>query len=187
FIIGAMVAFILFNAQSKRVIKKFKNPNSVSKVFIKFAILDLIIALIIMAIFSYLIPLGIWTFGEKEILPTEKVIFETEVSAFSGETYLKTKKVDDNELYYVNTGKDGKIEERIVNKNNVDIIEATRIDGAKYKEVLIYDFKRLKGSSIVHKLVNDMFANIYIQDSEATFKEKRTVISLPKGYKVEEY
>lgn len=183
--VGATIAFILFNGQSKRIKKKFKNPNSSRKVFIKFAILDLIIALFFMFIFSYLIPLGIWTFGRKEVLPTEKIIFETAISPFSDETYIKVKKVDNNELYHINLGTKDKVEEKIINKNNLEIVEATRVDGAKYREALIYDFKRLKGDTIIHTLVNDMFANIYMQDKDGTFLEKKIRIYLPKGYKIE--
>lgn len=185
FIVASVFMFFLFHKQSKKV-KKFKdNSKNISKMLLKFALIDLVMGIFIMAFVSYVIPLTIWLVGEKAVLPTEMITMEKSLAPLSKDVYMKVKETDGGEVYTINLGAIDNIDEKVISKSRVSIEEVKKASMAEYRESFVYDFKRLKRENFITTQVNDMFGNINLQSKDGTFIEKKVTIALPRGYKTE--
>lgn len=185
FIVASVFMFFLFHKQSKKVKKIKDNPKNISKMLLKFALIDLLMGIFIMAFISYLIPLTIWLVGEKAVMPTEMITMEKSLAPLSKDIYMKIEETDGGELYTINLGTIDNVDEKVISKSRVSIEEVKKPSMAQYREAFVYDFKRLKRENFITKQVNDIFANINLQSKDGTFIEKKVIIALPRGYKTE--
>ena len=185
FIVASVFMFFLFHKQSKKVKKIKDNPKNISKMLLKFALIDLVMGIFIMAFISYLIPLTIWLVGEKAVMPTEMITMEKTLAPLSKDIYMKVEETDGGEPYTINLGTIDNVDEKVISKSRVSIEEVKKPSMAQYREAFVYDFKRLKRENFITKQVNDIFANINLQSKDGTFIEKKVTIALPRGYKTE--
>lgn len=179
-IVGFIVASIIFNKQSKAMMKKKKSAMDGEKVRIslgKFILGDILIGVIIMVIVSFLIPLAIWTTGRKELREVEMITLENEIKPFQDGSYIKEEKNDNGEVFIISEKGNKNDYERYYSKDKVQVIKGAK--SGKFQEVLLYKIECLDGSNIINRLVNDTFANIYMESSEAQFIKKKVKIYVP--------
>lgn len=179
-IVGFIVASIIFNKQSKSMMKKKKSTMDGEKVRIslgKFILGDILIGAIIMVIISFLIPLAIWTTGGKELREVEMITLENEIKPFKDGSYIKEEKNDNGEVFIISEKGNKNDYERYYSKDKVQVIKGAK--SGKFQEVLLYKIECLDNSNIINRLVNDTFANIYMESSEAQFIKKKVKIYVP--------
>lgn len=179
-IVGFIVASIIFNKQSKSMMKKKKSAMDGEKVRIslgKFILGDILIGAIIMVIVSFLIPLAIWTTGDKELREVEMITLENEIKPFKDGSYIKEEKNDNGEVFIISEKGNKNDYERYYSKDKVEVIKGAK--SGKFQEVLLYKIECLDNSNIINRLVNDTFANIYMESSEAQFIKKKVKIYVP--------
>jgi len=179
-IVGFIVASIIFNKQSKSMMKKKKSAMDGEKVRIslgKFILGDILIGAIIMVIVSFLIPLAIWTTGSKELREVEMITLENEIKPFQDGSYIKEEKNDNGEVFIISEKGNKNDYERYYSRDKVEVIKGAK--SGKFQEVLLYKIECLDSSNIINRLVNDTFANIYMESSEAQFIKKKVKIYVP--------
>ncbi len=179
-IVGFIVASIIFNKQSKSMMKKKKSAMDGEKVRIslgKFILGDILIGAIIMVIVSFLIPLAIWTTGSKELREVEMITLENEIKPFQDGSYIKEEKNDNGEVLIISEKGNKNDYERYYSRDKVEVIKGAK--SGKFQEVLLYKIECLDSSNIINRLVNDTFANIYMESSEAQFIKKKVKIYVP--------
>lgn len=172
FLFSLIIVVLLLNKQTK-LRPKTKNLS-------RFVVLDLIIGMVILGVVSGIIPYLMWTFSSKEIVETEMIVEEGQIKPIEKEIYIKEKKIDDAEVYLINIGNGKDNDIKYVSKDRAVI----KIGDPEYQEVVIYNAKRIKGNGILTSQLNDMFANIYIKNKDAVYKDRKVNIYLPNGYKI---
>lgn len=172
FLFSLIVVVFLLNKQTK-LKPKTKNLS-------RFVVIDLIIGLVVLAMVSGGVPYLMWTFSSKEIVETEMIVEEGQIKPIDKDIYIKEKKIDSAEVYLINigSGKDNDI--KYASKDRAVI----KSGDPEYQEVIIYEAKRIKGDGILKSQLNDMFANIYIKNKDAVYKDRKINIYLPEGYKI---
>lgn len=172
FLFSLIIVVFLLNKQIK-LRPKTKNLS-------RFIVLDLAIGLVLLGIISGLIPYLMWTFASKEIVETEMIVEEGQLKPIENNIYIKEKKIDEAEVYLINIGNGKDNDIKYASKDRAVI----KSGDPEYQEVIIYNAKRIKGNGILTNQLNDMFANIYIKNKEAVYKERKINIYLPDGYKI---
>ncbi|MCI6277947.1 MAG: hypothetical protein MR639_14675 [Clostridium sp.] len=180
FITGFIVAWIMFHKQTRNIHKRTDNEVKIRTKLTKFIIVDLVLAFLIMITISFIIPYGIWLVGKKDFREVEMIVQENSLVPFEDGTYVKDESTDNGEIYVVNEKGNGKSKgyERYYSKEkNIQFIEDKK--NAKYEEINIYKIKCLKNSNPINKMVNDMFANVYMENRDGEFVEKVIKIYTP--------
>ena len=139
FFIGFIVAWIMFNKQTRNIHKRSDNEAKIRTKLTKFIIVDLVLAFLIMITISFIIPYGIWVVGKKDFREVEMIVQENTLVPFEDGTYVKDENNDNGEVYVVNEKGEGKSKgyERYYSKEkNVQFIKNKK--SAKYEEVYIY-------------------------------------------------
>ena len=165
FITGFIVAWIMFHKQTRNIHKRTDNEVKIRTKLTKFIMVDLVLAFLIMVTISFVIPYGIWLVGKKDFREVEMIVQENSLVPFEDGTYVKDESNDNGEVYVINEKGEGK--SKGYKKK------------AKYEEVYIYKIKCLKNSNPINRMVNDMFANVYMENRDGEFVEKIIKIYTP--------
>lgn len=180
FIVGFAAAGVMFYKQTRNLHKRTDNETKIRTKLTKFVIVDLVLAFLIMIIISFVIPYGIWIVGKKDLREVEMIVQENTLVPFEDGSYVKEESNDNGEIYVVNEKGEGKSQgyERYYSKEkNIQFIENKK--KAKYEEVYIYEIKCLENSNPINKAVNDMFANVYMENKDGEFVENIIKIYTP--------
>lgn len=140
--LGGLCSLILFTVLIKKSQKKIG--------------IKILASIIILVFISLILPMLIWTVGEKEVLYENKVNRSNEIYYFYDEKcYVELISQNKTKKYAVKLAGDSLVEN--FDFNNVQIVNIDYMEKAKFEEVQYYKKSRLNGSNIISKEVNDMF------------------------------
>lgn len=176
FLCALIIIIFLLNKQTK-LRPKTKNIS-------KFVVMDLIIGLLVLGFVGGILPYIMWTFSSKDIIETEMIVEEGQISPIENDIYIKEKKINDAEVYLINIGNDKEKDIKYISKDRAVIKGKASVGATEYQEVIIYNSKRISGDGSLAYMLNDMFANIYIKNKDAVYKDRKVNIYLPSGYKI---
>lgn len=169
---------LLFNFQCSALYKKRYTFKYIYYKMLNFIFTDILIYILIFILLVFIFPNLIWNFGEKAFQIEDQVLSSAQITpiqtASNNKIYVKA---NSNE-YTVNLNgfldkydfKSAILDESDVYKSDCKI--------QYINEYLVYE---LKGHNILIDSINDMYANIYVDNPEKKLCKKFIKICIPKN------
>lgn len=159
--------------------KKFSDKY-ILKVMLKFIVFDAIIAGMLIVIIVFILPFLIWNLGTKEFMVEDKVLQVKDIDPISTSNkkiYVKESSTDNKKSYTINMSNNLVY----LDSNSAEIVESDSIKDPEYMLVAQYKINELKSDNIITRNVNDMYANINLEQSKAVFIGSKVKIYVPKN------
>lgn len=173
---------ILFKFQYMKLCQKNYTSDYLSKKLRYCVFIDILAGIIIYIIMVFAVPAMIWNFGEKA--------YQIEDQVTSTTSLYPIKISGNNEIYIKEANEDGAKKYEVNLKENWDeydskstIIDENDVykDDCKAQYINQYWVYELKGDNILIRNINDMFANIYVDNPYKKLDKKFIKICIPRN------
>lgn len=180
-ILSVMFCICLFNRQVRRIRKKNYSSNVTWNYMCKYLIIDIFLSCILMITLVFTLPLSIWHIGKKDFQIESIVLDRSELKPLSTsdkKIYVKESIEKDVKIYTVKDSSNTLVN---FNSNLVELIELDSTNDPRFESLAQYKINELKGSNIITKSVNDLYANINLDQDKGTFVSNKIKVYVPKG------
>ena len=171
----------LFNLQISKLEKKAYDIDYKYKRMWQFALADIFIYAIFFIIIVFILPYFIWNLGGKTYQPEDECVNTVAmepISVANNKIYLTENSDSNKKEYIVNVG--GVPQQYDSESTTIDY-DNNYINDCHIEEIYEYNVYELKGYNLISSSVNDIYANIYLNDPPKTLIRKKFVICIPKN------
>ncbi len=177
-IIAIPIFIFLLNLQIRNLAKKKLDYKLFVKKLYGFLFMNLIIVLILFVFIVYGFPYLMWNFGAKGYQIEDKVVNITSIKPISegSKIYVEEDNSSGGLKYKVNIG--GNIQEFDSKSTEIEQDNINSGD-PNIEDVDEYNVYELLGNGIISSNVNNMYANVYIDNCKEIFLKKKKIICVP--------
>ncbi|MDP4143356.1 MAG: hypothetical protein Q8936_02565 [Bacillota bacterium] len=180
--ISTLIVFLLFRLQASKLKKRKGDSNYRYKRMWGIVFVDSVIFCMLFISIAFIFPFLEWHLGAKDYQIEDEVLGETDIKPISqsnNNIYVREQyDSNNNKKYIVNVGgrlqeydsSSTTIDENNINKNNVRITDVAE-----------YNVYELRGRGIIVNCVNDMYANVYINNTQKIYLRKKNQICVPQN------
>lgn len=179
--LSIILCIFLLTKQSRRIAKKNYSDKIAWNYMYKYLILDIIISCVLMVILIFALPFSIWSLGTKDFGVEDIVLDRSDlkpISTSDKKAYVKESIEKGVKIYTIKDSSN-----TLVNFNSTlaELVELDSINNPEFKSVAQYKINELKGTNIIVKNVNDIYANINLDQNKGVFICNKIKIYVPKG------
>lgn len=172
---------MLYSYQFKKLNKKKCSDKHKNIKICQFVIVDMIIGCILIFIITVVLPIILWNVKDKTYQIEDEVLSTYTLRPLANNNnkiYVREALDKDAKIYTVNVN--GSLQQ--YDSRSTELVEDSSYkDSAEIVEANEYNVYELKGYGIVASSVNDMYADIYLQNPKKTFIRKKTQICVPEN------
>lgn len=195
-VVAIVIYAIYFRYASRKIDRKYREKNDGSnkarnlKAYICM-IKSVIIAVCIVWLLSFVLPLIIWNTSKKDFGISDRIDEQEQLltlSQINSKAYIG-KKVEKNIEYYVVNLKNssGNTELLKIASSSVEVVRVGKGQTPVYQKISQYKIKKLNQNNIICDSVNDMYANIYLDTSKAQYVGHTEKLLIPADSQIIDY